>query len=193
MPDPRDLPLVRWAEDLRRHRLARRASRLRLTAATLAAVAAAALSASLLWPPRPVFLWNGSASSAIGLYRLFPPKRIGRGDLVAAWPPEAARQLAVRRGYLPTGLPLVKRVASVGGDRVCAAGEALFVNGELVARRRSEDRAGRPLPWWTGCVEMADDDLLLLTADRPGSFDGRYFGLTAREDVIGRARLIWAR
>jgi type IV secretory pathway protease TraF len=29
--------------------------------------------------------------------------------------------------------------------------------------------------------------------DAPGSFDGRYFGISTRADLVGRARLIWRR
>jgi type IV secretory pathway protease TraF len=28
--------------------------------------------------------------------------------------------------------------------------------------------------------------------EHPASFDGRYFGITAPQDVIGKATLIWA-
>jgi len=29
--------------------------------------------------------------------------------------------------------------------------------------------------------------------DSPASFDGRYFGVTRGDDVLGRAELLWAR
>jgi type IV secretory pathway protease TraF len=112
---------------------------------------------------------------------------------VIAWPPGPARALGAERGYLPINVPLVKRVAAAQGDRVCAAGEALWVNGRLEALRRSADGSGRPLPWWTGCVDLQNGQFLLLMPGSAGSFDGRYFGLTERRDLVGTARLLWAR
>lgn len=193
MPEPRDIPLVRWGEQLRRDRVARRRGRFRLFATAAASVAATAAVATMLWPPRPLLVWNASESAPIGLYAVSPAVEVGPGETVIAWPPGPARALAAERGYLPINVPLVKRVAAARGDRVCAAGEALWVNGRLEVLRRSVDGAGRPLPWWTGCVDLGDGQFLLLMPGSAGSFDGRYFGLTERRDLVGTARLLWAR
>ena len=192
MPEPRDIPLVRWGEELRRDRAERRRGRFRLFATAAATVAATAAVATLLWPPRPALLWNASASAPIGLYAVSTAAEVQPGDTVIAWPPAPARALAAERGYLPTNVPLVKRVAAARGDRVCAAGEAVFVNGRVEALRRNVDGAGRPLPWWTGCFDLGEGEYLLLMPGSAASFDGRYFGLTERRDLVGRARLLWA-
>jgi conjugative transfer signal peptidase TraF len=192
VPDLRDLPVLRWGEELRRLRRDRHCGRRRLLVAAAAAVAATALAATAIRPPRPLLVWNASTSSPEGLYVVRPEGAPRLGDMVIAWPPDAARRLAAARNYLPYGVPLVKRVAAAAGDRVCAAGEAVFVGDRLVTLRRSEDAAGRPLPWWTGCIRLRTGELLLLN-EGADSFDGRYFGITPPSDVIGRARLIWAR
>ena len=57
------------------------------------------------------------------------------------------------------GLECSGIVAAVGpgvtrwkaGDRVCASGEVLSVNGRALVRRLRIDRAGRALPRWSGC------------------------------------------
>jgi conjugative transfer signal peptidase TraF len=193
MPEHRDLPLFRWGEELRRHRTARRASRWRTMAAAGSATAITALIATLLWPPRTMLLWNASASSPIGLYSVGPATEVRPGDMVVAWPPDEARLLGAQRHYLPANVPLVKRVAAAAGDRVCAVGEAVFVNGRLETLRQMSDPTGRAMPWWTGCEDLAEGDLFLLTPDVPGAFDGRYFGVTRRHQIVGRARLLWAR
>ena len=112
-----------------------------------------------------------------------------RGAL-AELPPDA-RRLAVARGYLPDGVPLVKRIAALGGDRVCAVDDAVFVNGRAVAGRLARDGLGRPLPRWTGCRVLADDELFLLMEGVSGSFDGRYFGPVRRAAIIGRLAPLW--
>lgn len=193
MPEPRDIPLVRWGEQMRRDRVARRKGRFRLLATAAASVAATAAVATMFWPPRPLLIWNASESAPVGLYAVAPADEVRPGETVIAWPPASARALAAERGYLPINVPLVKRVAAARGDRVCAAGEALWVNGRLEVLRRSADGSGRPLPWWTGCMDLQDGQFLLLMPGSAGSFDGRYFGLTERRDLVGTARLLWAR
>lgn len=193
MPEARDLPLFHWGEELRRHRRARKSSRRRVLAAAGSAAIATALIATLLWPPAPHLVWNASASSPIGLYHVGTAEGVRPGDMVIAWPPEDARELGAERHYLPRNVPLVKRVAAAAGDRVCAIGEAIFVNGRLAALRRAVDPSGRPMPWWTGCEEVRGGDLFLLTPGAPEAFDGRYFGVTRSDLIVGRARLLWPR
>ncbi len=193
MPEHRDLPLFRWGEQRPRHRRTRRAGLLRILAAAGSGAAIVSVLATILWPPRPLLLWNASASSPIGLYQVRQALDVMPGEMVVASPPAEARRLGAERHYLPSNVPLVKRVAAVGGDRVCAVGEAVFVNGRLETLRRSKDPSGRAMPWWTGCEELAEGDLFLLTPDVPEAFDGRYFGISRRHQIIGRARLLWAR
>lgn len=158
-----------------------------------AAASCAALAGTLLWKPAPVLLWNASPSSPVGLYWVRPSREPGIGDTAIAWPPLSARRLAARRHYLPAGVPLVKSVAAVAGSRVCAVGQSVIVNGRPAAVRRSRDRAGRPLPWWSGCRTLGKGELFLLAPRVPEAFDGRYFGITRASEVIAEGKLLWPR
>jgi conjugative transfer signal peptidase TraF len=184
--------LRRWGEEIRRTRRVRREQRSRSTAAALAAVSVTALVATLFWQPRPLLVWNASASAPLGLYAVGSPDHVQAGEMVVAWIPEPARALAAERRYLPSNVPLVKKVAAARGGRVCAVGEAIWVDGRHVAARREGDGRDRLMPWWTGCHDLGDGEYFLLM-DSPGSFDGRYFGITERRDLVGRAVLLWAR
>jgi conjugative transfer signal peptidase TraF len=168
-----------------------RVSRLRLGGAA-AALATLAVGGTLICPPRPLLLWNASASSPIGLYAVDSAGRLHVGDMVVAWPPPEARRLAAARHYLPASVPLVKQIAAVSGARVCGAGEKIYVDGRVAALRRPRDRTGRRLPWWFGCKVLKKGDLILLSLNAPAAFDGRYFGPTRQRDIIGKARLLWA-
>ena len=190
MPDPRDTPVLRWGEEIRRRRQAARTGR-RRTLLLLTVAVVAAVGATLLWAPRPVLLWNASASSPLGLY-LVRGSEPAVGSTAIVRLPSDLRPLAADRGYLPRNVPLVKRVAAAGGDRVCAVGEAVFVNGRLEALRRDRDGAGRAMPWWTGCEELRRGDIFVIGSS-PGSFDGRYFGPSRASEIVGTARLLWAR
>ena len=179
-------------EELRRIIAGRRQRRRRLRLAALAGCAAIPLALSVLWKPSTLLVWNASASAPVGLYRLAGGKEIRRGDMVVAWTPGSARSLAARRRYLPANVPLVKRVAAAAGDRVCASGNIVSINGRRAAARRSFDAAGRAMPWWSGCRNLLAGEYFLLM-DSPASFDGRYFGVTRKADLVGRAELIWAK
>jgi conjugative transfer signal peptidase TraF len=192
MPDHRVPPDTHWVEELRALIEQRRRTRGRLAIASLTACAAVPLTASIAWKPPVLLVWNASASAPLGLYRLRPTAPVRRGDMVIAWTPRPARELAAARHYLPANVPLVKRVAAAAGDRVCAAGRAVSINGTRVAMRQRSDGAGRPMPWWSGCRRLGQREYFLLM-DRRDSFDGRYFGVTRSEDLVGRTVLLWKR
>jgi conjugative transfer signal peptidase TraF len=150
------------------------------------------LGLTIALPPRPLLVWNVSASAPIGLYAVGGRTGIHRGDMVIAWVPDRWRRLAATRRYIPLNIPLVKRVAAVPGDTVCATNGHIFVDGSWAAWQRPYDGRGRPMPAWHGCATLGDGAFLLLM-DAPVSFDGRYFGPTGGADIIGKATLLWAR
>lgn len=162
---------------------------------SLIAVAAGVIglvAISILMPPTPRLVWNVSESAPRGLYNVLPGSSPKPGDMVVAHMPAPVRRLAAVRHYLPGNVPLVKRVAAGAGQQICAIGASVQVDGRRVAVRRLADARGRTMPWWTGCVRLKDGQVLLLM-DQSDSFDGRYFGPTSPPDVLGRARLVWAR
>ena len=110
--------------------------------------------------------------------------------MVAAQAPEGARQLAAMRGYLPSGVPLVKRVVAMEGRQVCASRARILVDARTVAHRRKRDAEGRAMPWWAGCHRLEPGQLLLINR-ASASFDSRYFGPVQRTAVLGKAVLIW--
>ena len=153
-----------------------------------AAVVCLATVTSISWTPHPVLVWNASASSPQGLYLVSSAHGLHRGEWALAWPPAQARRLAARRHYLPAGVPLVKKVAAIAGDRVCAYGATIRINGHVVAIRNPADPSGRPLPRWSGCTILREGQAMLLGTSGPHSFDGRYFGTSDQHDILGSAR-----
>ena len=150
-----------------------------------AAVGLLAFASAAHQPTRLV--WNPTATVPIGLYAVQPDGRYRPGVIVLVEPPEPLAAFLADGGYLPRGVPLLKRVEALPGARVCRNGATLTVDGHRRAEVRERDRFGRPLPFWTGCVEVAEGQLFLLNADAPGSLDGRYFGPISGSNVVGRA------
>ncbi|WP_260929129.1 S26 family signal peptidase [Novosphingobium sp. 9] len=91
-----------------------------------------------------------------------------------------------RRRYLPRSVPLLKRIAALGDDKVCRFGDAITINGRTAARALARDSHHRALPAWQGCHRLGADEVFVLNA-APDSFDSRYFGAVPRASVIARA------
>ncbi|SDA36886.1 S26 family signal peptidase [Sphingomonas sp. NFR15] len=183
-------PLLEWAEQLHAAKHRRRVIGRR---AVVTGIGVTLLGLTMAFPPAPRLVWNASASATVGLYAVSPGAPVDSGDIVIARVPERWRKMAAQRRYIPANVPLVKRVAAVAGDEVCALGHEIFVNGEWRAERRAIDASGRPMPGWNGCVRLRGRQLFLLMTRSPASFDGRYFGVTEGGLVVGKARLLWPR
>jgi len=141
------------------------------------------------WQPRIV--WNASASVPLGLYTAAPADDIAPGDLVLVHPPETLAAFLAERGYVARGVPLLKHVAALAPQVVCADGAAITVDGETVAHRRMADRLGRVLPAWQGCHGLESGEVFLVNAAEPDSLDGRYFGPLPRTSIVARLRPVW--
>lgn len=60
-----------------------------------------------------------------------------------------------------------------------------FDRRKIIARRQKRDSGGRITPAWSGCRRLTDSEILLLNADIPDSFDGRFFGPMRMDEVVG--------
>lgn len=159
---------------------------------TLLTTVTAASAIALSGPSaHPAFIWNASPSAPLGLYRVQPEPLPRRQDLVVVRPPDDLVWFLADGGYLPRGVPLLKRVAALGGSRVCRTGVSVSVDGVPLGDALTRDHHGRPLPQWQGCVVLTEGQVFLFNADRPDSLDGRYFGPLDRSTIVGRAEPIW--
>ena len=157
----------------------------------LAGVVAAATLATLTVPVSRYAVWNATASVPTGLYLIRGKASLHVGERVAVEPPPAMRRLRAERNYLPRGVPLLKRVAALRGQRVCRFAHGVTIDGEYVGAARAHDSLGRPLPVWAGCITLRSGELFVMSPAAPDSFDGRYFGVLRMSDVIGRAKPVW--
>ena len=156
---------------------------------TYFAAMGAAVAAFIPTPTRLV--WNATASAPVGLYTIAPADRLEVPELVAVMPPEPLAAFMVARGYVGRGVPLLKRVVGLPGQRVCRAGRTITVDGIEMAEALERDRIGRELPAWQGCRVIAPGEIFLLNWEVRDSLDGRYFGPIPASSVIGRAVPLW--
>lgn len=153
--------------------------------------AAAALVVTLVLEPLPLCIWNASASVPVGLYRLRPAERFGVTELVAVQPPEPLATFLDLNGYLPIGVPMLKRVLALPGQTVCRSGATILVDDIAMGEARDRDGRGRPLPKWQGCRVVGNGELFLMNWQSDDSLDGRYFGVLPASSVIGHAIPMW--
>jgi conjugative transfer signal peptidase TraF len=141
--------------------------------------------------PAPRLLWNASESVPIGFYSVEPVDQLAVTNLIIAMPPNSLATFLAERGYVPLGVPLIKRILALRGQSVCRNELVISVDGITMGKALAHDRQGRPLPVWQGCRAITQDDVFLMNWDEPASFDGRYFGPISLHAIIGRARPLW--
>ena len=173
--------------------------RARIVLAGLSACGLAALAWASFVHPLPRLIYNPSDSVAVGWYRIDPldhrtaslPRPLSVGSIVLVPLPAEAAALAAQRGYLPTRVPLLKRVGAVAPQHVCIVDALVWIDGVPVAAALAADRLGRPLPSWPQCRWLRPGELFLLSVTNPASFDSRYFGPVSASAVIGVAHPVW--
>ena len=154
----------------------------------------AALCAPAVVPMPVRIVYNASASVARGWYRVCridsaASLRVDRGVL-ARLPADVAT-FAAQRGYLPDGVPILKRIGALSPQSVCVRGQVVRIDGVVVANARAHDGVHRPLPAWAPCRSLAEGELFLLSDTNPASFDSRYFGPISASAVLGVAQPLW--
>ena len=161
--------------------------------ATLITISAAIVAQAFsMWAkPAPRLLWNGSASVPIGFYGIESGDQLAVTNLVVALPPNSLASFLAERGYVPLGVPLIKRILALRGQSVCRNELVISVDGITMGNALAGDRRGRPLPVWQGCRTIAQDEVFLMNWDEPASLDGRYFGPISLHTIIGRAKPLW--
>ena len=164
-------------------------NRLKILTAMLSG--AAALIAPIVLETAPLYVWNASESVPIGLYRLESADNLFVTELVALQPPEPLASFLDLNGYLPAGLPMLKRVLALPGQTVCRRGITVSVDAIDIGEARDRDGRGRPLPKWQGSRVVGEGELFVMNWQSADSLDGRYFGFLPASAVIGRALPVW--
>ncbi|MGL4318451.1 MAG: S26 family signal peptidase [Pseudomonas sp.] len=169
--------------------------RARIALAGLSACSLAALAWASFVQPDARVVYNASDSVPVGWYRVDPPGRQTDsppvGSIVLIRLPDTVAALAAQRGYLPIGIPLLKRVGAVAPQEVCVPDGSMRIDGMPVAVALHADRMGRPLRSWPGCRRLRPGELFLLSTTNPASFDSRYWGPVAASAVLGVAHPLW--
>lgn len=150
---------------------------------------------ALAWPSvrstDPRVVYNPSDSVSRGWYRIGPPESLHVGGIVLVALPADVAKLASQRGYLPDGIPLLKRIGAMPPQTVCIENWIVSVDDMPVATALAADREGRHMPVWQHCRALEAGEMFVLSSTNPASFDSRYFGPVRTSAVIGNAQPLW--
>lgn len=150
-----------------------------------------AVGLSALFPPAPKIIWNASASVPVGLYAIHLVGTLYVTELVVVRPPEPLAIFLAERRYLPKGVPLLKRILALPGQKVCRSELTITVDGIAMGDALDHDSRGRKLPVWQGCRVVAAGEVFLMNWQSRDSLDGRYFGFLSASTIVGRADPLW--
>ncbi|GKS70574.1 conjugative transfer signal peptidase TraF [Nitrosomonas sp. PY1] len=134
---------------------------------------------------------NTTPSLPVGFYKVVD-EPIVNGAYVAFCPPQdEVFDMARDRSYINQGNCtggyglLLKRVYAQPGDTVSIDQAGIFVNGEYLpnSAQLKADADGHALPQYRLQAVLNDAEYLLLSDLNPQSFDARYFGLIARDQI----------
>jgi len=141
----------------------------------------------------PTLLINETPSEPTGFYRLIahPRQDYRRGMYVVFPVPEALRPLVYGRHWMRNGIPFLKELIGLEGDRVCIFADRLEVNGRTVGPVFQVDSRGFPLPQHPGCFAIPSASFFAASKYLDKSFDGRYFGALPLSVLQGEARPVW--
>lgn len=140
----------------------------------------------------PLFI-NETPSEPTGIYRLLvhPKEDYQRGMYVIFPVPDDLRLLVYGRGWMRDGIPFLKELLGVPGDRVCISKDALRINERYIGPVFERDSRGMPLPQHLGCFVVPADYFFPASQHLANSFDGRYFGELPLGVILGEAKPVW--
>ncbi len=147
-------------------------------------------TAEIKFPPKPVVLYNPSASAPIGWYRLRANTPVKIGDQVAAYAPDWARKLAGERQYLPQEYPMIKTIWASSGTKICAHNNRISVPNYPVITALQRDSLGRDMPKLSGCFTLKPGEYFLVSPDVQTGFDSRYFGAVEAQNILGKVEFL---
>jgi signal peptidase I len=116
---------------------------------------------------------------------LFDIGKVHRGDVVVfVFPPDPTRDF-------------IKRVIGIGGDTIAVKAGVVYLNGHLMPDPHAhfiipaQDRSHFSPRDYFGPVTVPKGDFFMMGDNRDRSYDSRFWGFVRRDEVEGRAILIY--
>ena len=154
--------------------------------------AATALLLSTIGRASPRYIWNASNSVPDRPLSLAACDSLTRHRTRCRSAARTACHLPDLNGYLPIGVPMLKRVLALPGQTVCRIGTTISVDGIEVGEAQGARRT-RPAACRSGkdADFIGEGELFLMNWQSADLLDSRYFGPLPASAMIGRALPVW--
>ena len=130
-----------------------------------------------------------SQSMPEGLYVYHPiHAHLHHDETVLFVPPTWAEAYLLEHGWLHPSMYMMKQLMGVPGDRFCVRDHAVYINQHRIAPVLDNYAPGKPLPHLHYCQTLPKDQYVLMSTHIERSFDARYFGPVARQNIVDQAQ-----
>ncbi len=137
-----------------------------------------------------LIIYNSTPSVPEGFYR-YAGLEFDPGRIVLFSTPQIVRDYTLDHYSSEPLQYFLKPVLAEQGDHVCYRSGEFLLNGEVFADVESQDRSGNPLPVWNECRNLREDEVFVYSGRVKNSFDSRYYGPVAKEQIIGAFVPLW--
>lgn len=135
---------------------------------------------------------NISRSLPRGVYRLYTPLKIDRGDIIVFPIPENVRETFEKRKYTSKFVTsIMKKAAAFENDNITIKKEVLYINNTAWGKIYKYDSKFRALPELSLEEIIPKKNEILPLSNVDHSFDGRYFGPIEEKKIIYKAELLF--
>lgn len=135
--------------------------------------------------------YNVTKSLPKGIYKLYEPTDIKKGDIIVFDIDSEKKELMVNRNYInDPKIKLIKKVTATSGD-VIRIDKKLEINDVSNRYVIEKDSYGRQLPVWYGTHILKDDEYFVEGTDL-FSYDSLYFGAIKKNQIQKKAKLVWS-
>lgn len=136
------------------------------------------------------YIINPSKSLPRGIYKLYPPTDIKKGDIVVFEISKDLQEYMKQRGYILSNVTtLMKKVAAFSDDTIEIKNQEIFINNISWGKIYEFDSRYRPLKKLKNENLILKDDEFLALSNTDKSFDSRYFGAIKRTKIVAKSKI----
>ena len=126
----------------------------------------------------------------MGLYRLYPPVELQKGDLIVFEIPKEA-EIMFQRGYVKNIDTLMKKVAAFSGDEIRIENNEVIIGSKNWGKIYYRDNLNRELKKLGKEQMRPSENEILVLSDVDKSFDGRYYGPIPIKSIKNKAKPVF--
>ena len=133
---------------------------------------------------------NKTRSLPRGIYKLYPPVDLHKGDIIVFEIPKSA-ELMFKRGYVSNIDFLMKKLAALPGEEIKIENHELIIGTKNWGKIYDRDKLNRQLPKLEKEQIRPSEDEVLALSEVDKSFDGRYFGPIEIKSIKYKAKPVF--